>query len=536
MARIVRRIDELRRSIAASRGRGKRVGFVPTMGALHEGHLELVRRARESCDLVVVSVFVNPRQFGPGEDFDRYPRNLRHDSALLAKAGCNVIFSPSVEEMYPAGFRTSVRVEGLSETLCGQSRPGHFAGVAVVVLKLLLAAMPDVAFFGEKDYQQLVILRRMVEDLNLPVEVVGVPTVREKDGLALSSRNSYLSPGQRPVATSLFRALELARLLVAAGERRAHVVVERLTGFLVDRGVDRVDYVAVVDTQSLEPVSYIKGAVRVLIAAWVGETRLIDNAGLGEDLLKQRKVITQGTVGVIMAAGEGKRMKSSLPKVLHPVAGKPMLAHVMDACKRAGVGEMVVVIGHGGDRVAPVVRRLGGRTVIQEVQRGTGHAVLQAMPLFAAFKGNVLVLSGDTPLITVDTIKRVLASHRIHSNTITLGTAQVPDPKGYGRIMRDERGTFVRIVEERDADPKTRLINEINGGLYCFRAQALFDSLPLVSADNSQKEYYLTETVDLVKARGGRVEGVLIDDYRELAGVNTPGELALVRKIYKARR
>jgi len=190
MPKIERRIEPLRRRLDGARRAGKSIGFVPTMGALHEGHLELVRRARASCDLVVVSIFVNPTQFGPGEDFERYPRDLKRDTALLAGAGCDLVFAPSTEEMYPPGFGTTVQVRGVSEGLCGQARPGHFAGVALVVLKLMLVVMPDQAFFGEKDYQQLMVIRRLAEDLALPSEIVGVPTVREKDGLALSSRNA----------------------------------------------------------------------------------------------------------------------------------------------------------------------------------------------------------------------------------------------------------------------------------------------------------------------------------------------------------
>jgi len=429
-----------------------------------------------------------------------------------------------------------VTVEGLSEALCGKARPGHFAGVAVVVLKLLLVVMPDRAYFGEKDYQQLVVIRRLVADLAFPVDVVGVPTVRDRDGLALSSRNAYLRGDERTTATALYRSLELARLLVAGGERRSQMITGRLAAFLVDAGVTQVDYVEVVDPDTLLPVAHVQRPVRVLVAARVGETRLIDNVAIGPELLGARRTIGQDLVGIILAAGEGKRMNSSLPKVMHPVAGKPMLAHVIAACRGAGVKELVAVVGHGGERVAPVVRRLGGRTVTQDVQRGTGHAVLQAFPLFAGFKGDVLVLSGDTPLVTADTIRRVADAHRGHNNAITFATARLPDPRGYGRIVRDGAGAFLSIVEERDADAAVRRIDEVNGGLYCFRARSLFDSLPMLTANNAQREYYLTQAIDLVKARGGRVEAVLVDDHTELAGVNTPGELAQVRRIFAARR
>lgn len=538
MVRTVRRISDLRREIAGARKKGRRVGLVPTMGALHQGHLELVRRARADCDLVVASVFVNPRQFGPGEDFERYPRDLRRDSRLLAAAGCDLVFAPSAEEMYPLGARTRVVVEGLSEILCGQTRPGHFAGVALVVLKLLNAATPDRAYFGEKDFQQLAVIRQMVRDLDCPASVVAVPTVREKDGLAMSSRNAYLTASERAVATALFRALELARLVAAGGERRAQVLKARMMSLLLDAGVTKVDYVAVVDPETLTPVSYLDREARVLVAAWVGTTRLIDNAALAPAPAARRpgKALRQDTVCVVLAAGEGKRMKSRVPKVLHKVGGRPIVAHVLGASKAAGAGAVIVIVGHGAARVARTVRRLGAVTVTQDVQRGTGHAVLQTLPLLAGFQGDVLILSGDTPLLTAETIMRVLEAHRSHGSTVTFATTRVADPKGYGRIVRDSRGGFLRIVEERDADPATRRITEINGGLYCFKAAALFESLVLVTADNAQQEYYLPKAIDVAKARGGSAEAVLIDDRDMLAGVNTPEELRFVRERYGSRR
>jgi bifunctional UDP-N-acetylglucosamine pyrophosphorylase/glucosamine-1-phosphate N-acetyltransferase len=228
-------------------------------------------------------------------------------------------------------------------------------------------------------------------------------------------------------------------------------------------------------------------------------------------------------------------MKSDLPKVLHTVGGKPMMTHVVRAVRKAGVTQMVAVIGHGGARVGPLARRLGVATAVQDVQRGTGHAVLQAFPLLRGFKGDVLLVSGDTPLVKASTIRSVLGAHRKHANAITFGTAVVPDPKGYGRIVRDAAGAFERIVEERDADARVRALREVNGGIYCFKASALFDSLLRLTAGNSQMEYYITEALDIVKAGGGRVEAVTIDDPTELLGVNTPQELALVRKLYGRR-
>jgi pantoate--beta-alanine ligase len=537
MPKIVRRIKLLRDNVARARKRGKRIGFVPTMGCLHEGHLALVREARRRSDLVVVSIFVNPRQFGPTEDFERYPRDLARDRSLLAEAGCDIIFCPSQAEMYPPGFKTTVGVQGLRGMLCGEARPTHFDGVSLVVLKLFLIVSPDLAFFGEKDYQQLLVVKRVAEDLSLPLEVVGVPTVRDKDGLALSSRNSYLTKEERRIATSLFRSLELAKLLIAGGERRPYAVKERLTSFLVDAGVTKVDYVAVVEPVALEPVTRIESDVRILVAAWVGNTRLIDNLAVpAAAKWPERGESRQDLVCIVLAAGQGKRMKSDLPKVMHPVAGRPMVARVVEAVRRAGVKRIVAVVGHGSARVAPLLGRLGVETVDQDVQRGTGHAVLQVFPRLRGFKGGVLVVSGDTPLVRASTIKRILGAHKQHSNAVTFGTAMVPDPTGYGRILRGAGGAFVRIVEEKDAGQDVRRIHEVNGGIYCFKASALFDSLLMLTADNSQMEYYLTESVDIIGSRGGLVETVLIDDHTELAGVNTPADLALVRRLWKRRR
>ncbi|HVP58101.1 MAG TPA: NTP transferase domain-containing protein [bacterium] len=240
-------------------------------------------------------------------------------------------------------------------------------------------------------------------------------------------------------------------------------------------------------------------------------------------------------VAVILAAGEGKRMKSDLPKVLHTVGGKPMVTQVIRTIRKAGVSQAVAVIGHGGAQVGPTAKRLGVATVVQDVQRGTGHAVLQALPWLQGFKGDVLVLSGDAPLVRASTIKRLVAEHRKHSNAVTFATSVVADPTGYGRIVRNAAGAFERIVEERDADQRIRTLREVNGGLYCFKATALAESLFRLTADNSQMEYYITEALDIVKAGGGRVEAFVIGDPAELLGVNTPRELALVRRLYGRR-
>jgi bifunctional UDP-N-acetylglucosamine pyrophosphorylase/glucosamine-1-phosphate N-acetyltransferase len=229
-------------------------------------------------------------------------------------------------------------------------------------------------------------------------------------------------------------------------------------------------------------------------------------------------------------------MKSDLPKMLHPIAGKPMVQHVIDAGRKAGIKHMLAVIGHMGEKVAPLMKKIRVTTVTQDVQRGTGHAVLQTFPHLARFSGNIVVLSGDTPLIRAATIKHLLSIHNKRSNAITFATTLVPDAGGYGRIVRDPGGSFSRIVEEKDADRKTRAIKEINAGLYCFKAQPLFDALMSVTADNVQMEYYLTDALEAIKSRGGRVEAVIVEDHVEMLGVNTVSQLRAVRGIFARRQ
>ena len=537
MLRTVKTEAEVEKAVARARARQKRIGFVPTMGYLHEGHLALVREARKTCDYVVVSVFVNPRQFGPDEDFGRYPRDMRRDKRLLEKEGCDLVFAPRSRDIYPQDFLTDIGVDRLRDIMCGRVRKGHFDGVCVVVLKLLNIVRPDVAFFGEKDYQQLIVIRTMVKDLSVGVDIVGVPTVRDKDGLALSSRNAYLSPEERRHATALFRSLELGKLLIAGGERRADQVRDRIVSVLIDGGVDRIEYVAIVDPETLEEQQHIRADVRIAVAAWVGNTRLIDNIHVeaGQPAGLKRRV--KGSVAcVIMAAGEGKRMKSDLPKVLHPIDGRPMVSRVVSAARAAGVKNIVAVIGHGGDRVRPVLKRLRVDIAVQDVQRGTGHAVLQAYPPLKGFTGDVLILSGDVPLVRASTLKKLVSDHRKRSNVVTFATTVVPDASGYGRIVRSRDGSFQRILEEKDADAKTRRIKEINGGIYCFKAEPLFDALLMLTSDNAQMEYYLPDTLDVIKSRGGRVEAHIIDDYTEILGVNTRKDLQAVKAIHARRK
>jgi pantoate--beta-alanine ligase len=271
------RIDQVRRAVREARGGGQKVGLVPTMGALHEGHASLIRAARGETGFVVVSIFVNPTQFGPGEDLSRYPRPVEKDLDLCRREGVDVVFTPSTGEMYPEGFATGVRVANLAEKMCGAFRPGHFDGVCTVVAKLLAIVAPDLAYFGEKDAQQLAILMRMAADLNLTPEIRGCPLVREPDGLALSSRNAYLSADERRRALALSAALAEARLLLAAGERDAAKVARAVQQKLeAAQGVE-TQYVAVIDPDTLADLTRIADKVLVAVAAKVGQTRLIDN-------------------------------------------------------------------------------------------------------------------------------------------------------------------------------------------------------------------------------------------------------------------
>ncbi len=275
---IVRRIPRMKEIVRDWHRQGRTVGFVPTMGYLHEGHLSLVRESKRMADHTVVSIFVNPLQFGPREDYDRYPRDLDRDVEVLSREGVYFLFYPSAEDMYPPGYRTYVEVEGLSQKWEGASRPGHFRGVATVVCKLFHIVQPDFAFFGQKDAQQFILVRRMVRDLDMDVELIQLPIVRESDGLAMSSRNVYLSPEERAVAPRLYQALQLGqRLVQEEGERDAAKVVEAVRSFLAQEPRIRVDYVALVDLEDLEPVETVRGRALLAAAIYLGSTRLIDN-------------------------------------------------------------------------------------------------------------------------------------------------------------------------------------------------------------------------------------------------------------------
>lgn len=273
---VTRRVGDLRARVADWRKAGLAVGLVPTMGALHDGHLALVRAALKVADRVVVSIFVNPTQFGPNEDFAAYPRTEDADREKLALAGASLLFAPTVEEIYPQGFSTAISVSGVSEGLCGASRPGHFSGVATVVTKLLLQVLPDVAAFGEKDYQQLQVIRRLVRDLDIPVSVLGVPTVREADGLAMSSRNAYLSAAERAAAPALHRALADAAAAIKGGAAVAAALDGAKTAILA-AGFSAIDYLELRAADGLAPMAEFDRPARLLVAARLGRTRLIDN-------------------------------------------------------------------------------------------------------------------------------------------------------------------------------------------------------------------------------------------------------------------
>jgi len=278
--RSIDEVEEMRAAVRSVRGKEQKVGLVPTMGALHEGHLSLVRRAKDLSDVVVMSIFVNPAQFGRGEDFDRYPRDLAHDAGLAAEAGVDILFTPSVGVIYPEGFSTYATVEGISERYEGATRPGHFRGVATVVLKLLHLTSPGVAVFGQKDAQQTAVIKRLVQDLDMDVEVVVAPTVREKDGLAMSSRNAYLDPRDREAAVILSAALKRVEGRVVEGERDARRLAASLAEEIAHEPLATLDYADIVSAATFSPVDVVEPGSVAIVAARFGATRLLDNAVL----------------------------------------------------------------------------------------------------------------------------------------------------------------------------------------------------------------------------------------------------------------
>ncbi len=275
--RLISSISDMQDAADCHRSEGRVIGLVPTMGFLHEGHTSLIRLAKDRSDLAVVSLFVNPLQFGPNEDYQTYPRNLEVDLRLIEETGGEIVFIPPTDEMYPDDFSTHVHVEGLADNLCGASRPGHFRGVTTVVTKLLAIVKPHLAVFGQKDAQQALIIRRMVRDLNFDTEILIGPTIREPDGLAISSRNVYLDPEQRQEAALLYRALQVAHDLIQAGERDAEKIVQGIRNLISESPSARIDYVSIVDTDRLKPRDRISGEVLIAVAVRFGRGRLIDN-------------------------------------------------------------------------------------------------------------------------------------------------------------------------------------------------------------------------------------------------------------------
>ena len=282
--KIINSIVHMQALAIAPEREGRRIAFVPTMGYLHEGHASLLREGRKRGDVLVLSIFVNPIQFGQNEDLDSYPRDMERDFQLADECGVDIVFIPTAAEMYPDGFQTGVSVRDISLPLCGASRPGHFDGVATVVTKLFNIVRPDVALFGRKDYQQLAVIRRMTADLNMPVEIVGMPIVREEDGLALSSRNAYLSPDQRQSALCLSRAIKRARELFAAGERSVTVLAAETRAVIEREAAAAVEYVEFRDGATLNELEVAEGNTLLALAVKIGQTRLIDNTVLGEEL------------------------------------------------------------------------------------------------------------------------------------------------------------------------------------------------------------------------------------------------------------
>ncbi len=279
--RIVSSLKTIRTLTERLKIKGKSIGFVPTMGALHEGHLSLIRQAYRENDIVVVSIFVNPIQFGPKEDYRRYPRNLKRDAQLCAKVGADVIFYPDARQMYPANYKTYVEVYDLSNVLCGKSRLGHFKGVATVVTKLFNIINPNIAYFGQKDAQQAIIIKKMAEDLNIPIKIKVVPTVREKDGLAMSSRNIYLNKDERQDAAVLYQALILAKNLIKQGSVDSSGIIRKMRRLINKKKSACIQYISVVKHKDLQPMDKIRGKVLIALSVWIGKTRLIDNIVIG---------------------------------------------------------------------------------------------------------------------------------------------------------------------------------------------------------------------------------------------------------------
>lgn len=282
--KVIKTVKKMQSFSKNLRGQGKKIAFVPTMGYFHEGHLQLMKEAKKMADCVVVSIYVNPTQFGPKEDFSKYPRDLDRDLKMAKSVGVDVIFYPANQEMYPEGYQTYVDVENVTLNLCGMSRPGHFRGVTTVCNKLFNIVLPHIAIFGKKDFQQFITIKRMVDDLNMDLKIIGLPTVREADGLAMSSRNKYLKEEERPSALTLSKSLQLAQKLYSGGERKASVIIREAQKLIKKSPCTIIDYIKICDTRTLNDVDIIKTQAVIALAVKVGTTRLIDNHVFGEKL------------------------------------------------------------------------------------------------------------------------------------------------------------------------------------------------------------------------------------------------------------
>ena len=275
--KIINHIDKMKTYARIMKKENKLVGLVPTMGYLHEGHLSIIKAARNQSDIVIVSIFVNPVQFGPDEDFEKYPRDIKRDEELAKECGVDIIFYPKKEDMYPEGFSTYVDVEKLTKVLCGKSRPGHFRGVTTVVMKLFEIIKPDIAYFGQKDAQQAYVIKKMIEDLNMDIITKIMPIIREEDGLAMSSRNIYLTKSERKDASLIYKSLKLAEGLIGSGEINPKKIIKKMRDLLSEKPSLKIDYILIVDTKSLKEVTTVEGEVLIAIAVFIGKTRLIDN-------------------------------------------------------------------------------------------------------------------------------------------------------------------------------------------------------------------------------------------------------------------
>ncbi len=275
--KIIHSIKKMQAEADSLRRQEKTIGFVPTMGYLHEGHLSLLKTAKKHCDVLVMSIFVNPTQFGPGEDFEDYPRDFNRDRELAEQEGCDILFNPDADEVYPEKYQTFVEVENITKILCGASRPHHFRGVTTIVAKLFNMVKPHIAVFGQKDAQQAIVIKRMVADLNFDIKIIVAPIVREKDGIAMSSRNTYLSSEERTQARVLYQSLKVAENSIHSGERNAEVVKKKMKKLILEQPSAKIDYVEIVDSKSLEFTNEIKNEVLVALAVRIGKTRLIDN-------------------------------------------------------------------------------------------------------------------------------------------------------------------------------------------------------------------------------------------------------------------